>query len=271
MDLFNSILHAILGGIFKAFSWAPAAGLIVISSLAGVAMLWTVGKTSNQDQIRSVKRRVFAHILELRVFRDEPRVMWRAQKSLFAANMRYIGLMLLPVLWMGLPFAVLLVHVDAFYGRSPLPVGRESIVTVAMRSPLDAQAPEPMLAAPPGVAVETPAVRVMSAREVSWRIRPLRPVSGELRLTLGAETIAKRIEAGSPPGFVPGRRVSSVFEAIWHPDEARIQSRSVEWVDVRYPEARVKLFGIRAHWLIWFVVFSMALALVLRKRFGVVI
>ena len=82
---------------FAAFSWATArGGTRVLSALAGVAMLWVFGKTSDQARMKQVKRKVYASLFELRVFADEPSVTWRAQKSLFAANMRYMGLALKP-------------------------------------------------------------------------------------------------------------------------------------------------------------------------------
>ena len=50
--------------------------------------------------MKEVKNQVWAALFELRVYVDEPRVTWRAQKSLFAANLRYMGLALRPALWM---------------------------------------------------------------------------------------------------------------------------------------------------------------------------
>ena len=41
-----------------------------------------------------------------------------------AANLRYLGLMLRPALWMFIPLALLLVHLDPFYGWAPLPIGQ---------------------------------------------------------------------------------------------------------------------------------------------------
>jgi hypothetical protein len=128
-----------------------------------------------------------------------------------------------------------------------------------------------VLDAPPGVAVETPAVRVLDQGQVSWRIRPAAAVSGSLRIRMDGATVEKRIEAGAGPRFVPGRKVSSWWDAVWHPDEARIAAPRVEWVDVRYPDARLEWLGIRMHWLIWFIVVSMLAALLLKKRFGVVL
>jgi len=270
MDTLNAALDFVLQAIFAAFRWSPGLGLALISAAAGIAMLWVFQKTSNQAAIRAAKRRVQAHLLELRIYRDEPGVMWRAQKSLLAANLRYMALMLQPALIMGLPCAILLVHLDAFYGRAPLTVGADTIVTMGVSGNSGGI---PVLDAPPGVAVETPAVRVLDEDQVSWRIRPRAAVSGLLRIRTAGGTVEKRIEAEpagfAGPLFVPGRKVSSLWEAVWHPDEPRITASQVNWVEIRYPDATLQWLGIRMHWLIWFIVISMLAALLLKKRFRV--
>jgi hypothetical protein len=122
MDLFNAAIDGILKLFFGAFAWAPPlVGLAVLSAAIGVAMLWVFGKTSNQARMKQIKRKVYASLLELRVFADEPGVTWRAQKSLFAANLRYMGLALKPAMWMILPMGLLILHMESFYGRAPLP------------------------------------------------------------------------------------------------------------------------------------------------------
>lgn len=269
MDTLNAALDFVLKAFFGAFRWSPGLGLALISAAAGAGMLWVFQRTSDQAAIRAVKRLVQAHLLELRIYRDEPGVMWQAQKSLVASNLRYMGLMLRPALIMGLPFAILLVHLDAFYGRAPLRVGADTIVTMGLRGPAGGSVPR--LDAPPGVAVETPAVRVLDQGQVSWRIRPRTAVSGLLRIRVEGGAVEKRIEAGAGPRFVAGRKVSSLWDAVWHPDEPRIAAPNVDWVEIRYPDARVEWLGIRMHWLIWFIVVSMLAALLLKKRFGVVL
>jgi hypothetical protein len=266
MGALNAALDGVLKAFFAAFRWSPGTGLAVLSVLSGVAMLWVVQKTSNQARIRQAKRLVQAHLLELRIYRDEPGVMWRAQKSLLGANLRYLALMLQPALVMGVPFAILLVHLDAFYGRAPLPVGAEAIVTMGTHG---TSADVPELQAPAGVTVESPGVRALDVDEVSWRIRPHTPVSGVLHIRMKGASVEKDIEAGTGPRFVAGRKVSSLWDAVWHPDEAPIAAPNVEWVEVRYPSATVEWLGIRLHWLIWFVVISMLSALLLKKRFHV--
>src|ERR1700704_1435655 len=161
MDLFNSAIDGLLKLFFGAFSWAPpVVGLAVLSAIVGVAMLWVFGKTSNQARMKQIKRKVYASLLELRVFADEPAVTWRAQKSLFAANLRYMGLALKPALWMIVPMGLLILHMESFYGRAPLAVGREAVVTMGMGPGWDARGPAPVMNGPDQVEIAGPPVRV---------------------------------------------------------------------------------------------------------------
>jgi hypothetical protein len=210
---------------------------------------------------------VHACLLELRVYAEDPAMMWRAQKSLWGANWRYLGLALEPALWMALPLAVLLIHLDAFYGRAPLPVGRDAVLTAAFRSPIDGPIPE--LLPPPGVELSAPPVRILDRNEISWRIRPARPLSGILRLRIHGQEVTKTIDAGAASRFIAGRRVSSPLAALWHPDEPPISTDTLRWIDIPYPEASISAFGIHMNWLIWFFIVSLGTALALKKRFGV--
>jgi uncharacterized membrane protein (DUF106 family) len=272
MDVFNAVFNSVLLLFFAAFAWAPpVVSLTVIAALVGVGMLWVFRRTSDQTRMKAVKRQVYASLLELRVFADEPAVTWRAQKSLFAANFRYMGLALRPALVMSVPLALLLIHLEAFYGRAPLPVGRDTTVTMAMSAPLDLQKPAPQLDTSAGVAVETPPVRAIDERQVSWRIRPVTGGSNHLLFTVDGKPVRKMIESGDVQRFVPGRSVSSGIAALWNPNEKRIPLREVEWIEVRYPEAWIDVFGLRLNWIVWFLVVSMVSALLLKKRFGVVL
>jgi uncharacterized membrane protein (DUF106 family) len=272
MDLFNAIVDSALRLFVAAFSWAPPiVGLSVLAVATGIAMLWAIRKTSDQSRMKNVKSRVWAALYELRVYVDEPRVTWRAQKALFAANFRYMAFALRPVLWMLAPMALLLVHLNSFYGRAPLPVERDAIVTVGMSSAWDPNSPAPQLATPPQVLVTSLPVRVPDAREISWRIRPVSPVSGQLTFVVDGQRVPKLIEAGSGRRFVPGRSVNSSLQTLWLPGERHISSDAVEWIEIRYPDAALSVLGLQWNWLIWFFGVSMVAALLLKKRFGVVI
>jgi hypothetical protein len=273
MDVFNSIVNTALRAFFAAFGWAGVNGallsLTVLSVLVGLAMLWVFRKTSDQAANRAVKRKVHAYLLEMRVYGDEPGAMWRAQSSLMKANLRYLGLALRPALFMVVPLGILLIHMEAFYGRAPLEPGRAAVVTAGLRGNTDGPAPE--LVPPRGFEISAPPVRIPEEREVSWRIVPERAASGELDFEIGGQRFTKNIEAGGPQRFIAGRRVRTAWEAFWHPDEPRLPAGNIEWVEVAYPSSSVaaSIFGLRINWLVWFVVISMLAALFLRKRFGI--
>lgn len=272
MDVFNHAIDGFLGLIVRVFSWGPPIiGLTVISIAAGVGMLWVVGKTSNQVRIKQVKRAVTASLLELRVFADEPAATGRALQSLFSSNLRYMGLALMPALWLAVPMGLLLIHLESFYGRAPLTPGRETLVTMRMAPGWNADAAPPALEAPPQVSLTAPPVRATSAREVSWRLLPASAVSGSLVFTVDGVQVRKLIEAGGGQRFVPGRSVSSAIAALWSPAESRVASNAVEWVEVRYADASLRVFGVEVNWLVWFFLVSLVAALLLKKRLGVVI
>jgi len=271
MHFVNTIIDGALRAFYAAFGWAPpVVGLTVLSAAVGIGMLWVFRKTSNQARMKLVKRKVYASLLELRVYADEPGVTWRAQKSLFAANLRYMGLALRPALWMAVPVALLLVHLESFYGRAPLAIASDAIVTMGMGASWNPQSSAPAFAVPVGMEVEGPPVRVIDAREVSWRIRPTAECSGELRFAVGGHQVTKTVEAGARPRYVPGKSVRSHLDAVLNPG-GPIASSEVEWIDVRYPDASLSVFGFTIPWLVWFFAVSMLAALALKSRFGVVL
>lgn len=243
--------------------------LIPISLLLGAVMLWVFGRTSNQKAIKAAKRRVQACLYEMRLFTDEPSLVWKAQVGLVAANVRYIGLMLVPAVIVTIPMVLLFARLEAFYGMAPLQPGRETIVTMQMKTPLDPAAAPPSLTAPPEIAIETPPVRIIGDRQVSWRIRPKAPVSGVLRIALPDRVIEKRIEAGTGLRNLSDRRVSGLLDSVFHPAESRLPAGNIDWIEVRYPSATIPWLGLNLHWLIWLILISMLSALLLRGRFGV--
>jgi hypothetical protein len=242
--------------------------LIPISLLLGAAMLWVFGHTSNQKAILAAKRRVRARLYEIRLFTDEPSLVWKAQIGLLSANARYLSLMLVPAAILTVPMLLLFAHLEAWYGMAPLPPGHATLVTVQMKTPLD-MAATPSLSAPPEIAIETPPVRAMSERQVSWRIRPKAPVSGVLRIALPGGAVEKTIQAGAGLHYISDRRVSGLWGLIWHPAEARLPAGNIDWIEIRYPSVTMRWLGLDLPWLIWLVLFSMLSALLLKGRFGV--
>ena len=66
----------------------PLVSLIPVSILAGIGMLVVFRHASDQAAIRRSKNLVAAHLLEFRLFMDEPRLVLRAQRDLIVGYAR---------------------------------------------------------------------------------------------------------------------------------------------------------------------------------------
>ena len=235
------------------------ATLIPISVLAGIGILLVFRHTSDATAVRRAKGVAQAHLLEFRLFMDDPVLVLRAQGDLIVANLRFVKLMLRPFLWMLLPMGLLLAVLEAFYGHAPLRVGDASIIS-AQVSNADAAL---TLQAPAEMAVETPPVHVLAERQVSWRIRPLRAASTELQILHNGEAASKRVSSGAGIRFLSERR-GSLVSLLLYPTEPPLPGNEIEWIEIRYPHATI----LHLHWLIWFFGVSAITALALHRRFG---
>jgi len=237
------------------------ATLIPISILAGMGILIVLRYTSDQTTVRRAKGIAQAHLLEFRLFMDDPVLVLRAQRDLIVANFRFVKLLLRPFLWMLVPMALLLAFLESFYGHAPLRVGDAAILTASLKN----SAAVLTLQAPAGFAVETPAVRVLADHQVSWRIRPLRAATGELQVLHDGRPVTKRITAGSGVSFLSERR-GTLLGLLLHPAEPPVPGNEIEWIEIQYPPAVV----LHLHWLVWFLAVSAITAFALRRHFGAV-
>ena len=233
------------------------ASLVPISVVIGAVLLLVFRHTSDQAAVRRARNLVTAHLLEFRLFMDEPRLILRAQRNLIVANIRLLRLMLRPLLVLALPMLLLLAGLDGFYGHAPLVVGEPAIVTALLKH----DAVPLALKTPPGIAAETPGIRVVADRQVSWRIRPLRASTGDLEIIRHDRKLRKSVAAGSGPHYCSERR-ASLAGLLLHPTEMPIMDSEIEWIEVRYPRATI----LHLHWLVWFFVTSGIAALAFRRR-----
>lgn len=222
-----------------ALGWLIAAG-----SVSGAASLWAFRRCCDTRKLRAASNVMLAHLMEFRLFTDEPLLILRAQGQLLAANARLLRLILLPSLLLTAPFALLLVAADAYFARAPLRSGEAAVVTLQYAAALE----DVQLQAPPEMAVETPPVRALRQRQISWRVRPSGASSGNLRLRWSAGGIDKSFSAGQGLHWISEQRSGSWTGYLGHPREFPFSDRAIEWVRIQYPGATV----LGWHWLVWY-------------------
>jgi hypothetical protein len=109
---------------------------------------------------------------------------------------------------------------------------------------------------------------------MAWRIAGVAPGHYDLQLALGDEVVTKSLvvegEGEAIARRSPIRAQPEFLGQLLYPAEAPIErSSEIQRIEIDYPEAEVSIFGFELQWMIWFVLLSIAFALMLRKRFDV--
>jgi hypothetical protein len=204
-------------------------GLVLFSALYGWVAALAVRRFSDESQTRGTVDRIIAHLMELQLFLDSPRVILRAQRDLVRENVRLLRLVAPASFVPAVIFVLLYPQLDALFGHSPLRVGAATVIT--------ARVDDARLEAPVGFVVETAAVHNLHDREVSWRLHPVGQATGDLKVHARDGRVAnRRIVAGG--GLIDGWRFPFTAPAI----------------DIRYP--RRDYFALP--WFVWFFVISLA-------------
>lgn len=218
--------------------------LLAAGAVSGAASLWLFRRWSDQARLSAASRRVLAHLMEFRLFADEPALIVRAQWDLLKANAALLRTILVPSLLLTIPFAVVLVIASAFFDRGPLRAGEAAVVTIQCAGVIH----DVRLEAPPGIAVEAPPVRVSSERQISWRVRPVHAVAGRLQFRWDGQTVEKSISAMPGLQWLSEQRSGSVLGYVAHPREQPFRSAAIDWIRIQYPSATVLGFP----WPLWF-------------------
>jgi len=271
------LLNAILGKVFDVLllpfrSLNPWAGMAFISLLTGLLMLFIYRLTSNQSGIRRVKDKIKAHLLELRLFKDNMGVTMRAQGQILRANFRYLGLNMKPLLVMIIPLLLILAQLNLWFGSDPLAVGRPAILKVRLNPDVNVLATEFALESPPEVTVETPPLRIEESREVDWRLKPAAAGTFDLTIRAGDKSYLKTIVVdGSGLKKVSPLKVKrSLLDEVLYPGEKALPGESlIKAIEIVYPAKKLSLLGLRLHWLIAYLALSIVFGFALKKPFRV--
>jgi len=277
MSALNRVVGGLLDGLLRPLAGLPAEiGVMLWSLLGAVLMLLVVKRTTNQDALAAVKRKIHACMFEIRLLNDDLRAILRAQAELLRHNGRYLLLSLPPLAVMIVPLVILVGHLHGFYGFRPVRPGEEVLVRVALAG--DAARvpgrPQVSLELPAGVTAVTPAVWAPQLQEMAWRVRADRPGRHELQVVVSGRRFAKELTVGDRVVRVsPERPDPSLLGQLTWPEEPPLPAGApVRMVAVTYPPRELVLLGAWEYgWMVAFMVLSVAFAFALRKPLGVTI
>lgn len=272
-EVINSVLNSVFNILFFPFqSLDPWFGMTAVCLLVALMMLGIYRLVSDQAAIRRTKDRIKAHLLELRLYRDDIRVTWRAQGQILLANLRYMGHSLRPLAVMFLPLLLVLIQLNFRFGYEALATGQPAILKIKFRDPGRVMTADVSLDSPSLITVETPPLRIEEQGEINWRIRAVRPGEEKLRLTVDGVDVLKSVAVGSTSirQISPRRVGPSFIQALLYPAEKPLpRSGPLQSVEIAYPPRKMNLFGWRLHWLIVFLILSIAMGLALKRPFRI--
>jgi hypothetical protein len=116
-------------------------------------------------------------------------------------------------------------------------------------------------------------VWIPADREAAWRIGTERPGDYEIVVRLGQNTVTKRIRVSDEAGWrSPDRRRRGFWNVLLAPAEPPIDpGEPLDAIAVTYPERRLNVLGMHAHWSVVFLGAVILFTVVLRRRFSVVL
>ena len=282
--MLNAILRTVFDGLLFPFRTLPPwVGLVVTALLTAIAMLPVVKATSNQRAMEDIKRRMSAGWFEIRLFSDDIRAIMRAQMELLWSNFKYLGLWLVPMLWLFSPFGMVAAQLQFHYGYHGLEPGQQALVKVQLKEGAQQgtwvgagsgqEDPEASLEVPEGLRVETPAVWIPSRGELGWRIAAESWGDYEIAVEMGGESFSKSVRVSKDVvRRSPIRVAPSFLNMVLYPAEDPLAADSpIESITVTYAEDGDILFMPRELWMIPWIVLIILFAFALKSRFDVTI
>jgi hypothetical protein len=140
--------------------------LILCAAIYGAVAAWVFRRTTDPQKMLLTVNRILAHIMEFRLFIDEPSLIWRAQKAALRENVSLLRQLAIPCLIMAVP----LIPLSRQFDHVPLKPGDTTIMTAHTDN-------VPCFT---GLLIETPPVHVRRTGEVIWRVRLVKPLKGPL-------------------------------------------------------------------------------------------
>jgi len=272
-----AVVNIVTGGVFEVLLYpfrtlSPWFGMTFVSLATAFLMLWVFKLTSDQEGLRAAKNAIKAHLLELRLFKDNMRVSLRAQGRILRANGRYMASNAKPLLVMIVPLVLTLAQLNLWFGAAPLRPGETTLVKLKLAKSADPLGLEIGIEPSPGLAVETPAVRIADLGEIAWRIRAPQKDRPSLTFRVAGRTLLMPVAvAGRGLVKVPTVAVGrSIIREVLFPGVKPLPGDTpVTSIEVLYPSGGLNFFGLSVHWLVAYFVLSIVFGFAFKGLFKV--
>lgn len=260
-----------------AFDWLmapmvaihPWLGMMGISLLTAILVLFVYKYTSNQPAIRKAKNLIKAHLMAMSLYKDSLRVITSSAIYILGINLKYISLNLVPLLFMIVPVSILMANLDGWFGYQALRPGERALVTLHLGDG-EVMGDDIHLHCPDGVSIDAPEVRIPSASEIYWRVVAEKPGTHYLTVALGDQMVSKRVHVGEVSDRLTVKRHDgALLESLFYPSKPIDEAAGVVSLRLSYAPAEMSFFDWKLHWIYVYLVLTLVLALAFKGLFKV--
>ncbi len=261
------------GAAIAAFSlsWliSPLAIVIVVSLIVGLLMVVLFGYTSDQKAIGIAKDQLKAHLLAVRLYRDQIPVVMGSYGKILRGTGRYLKLAFKPLLYVIIPITLLIVQIDRYLGATAIPPNAPFLVTV--RTTGGDALHDATLGLPPEITMSAPPVHVPSTNEIVWRLIGSKEGEYEVKIAAAGQSIVKAVCVGSGLPRISTIRLRGHFwERMFTSAESALPENSpVQSISINYPDRNIEVAGYGMNWIWLFFILSMVAGFIFKELLGI--
>jgi uncharacterized membrane protein (DUF106 family) len=251
-----------------AWLTSPLAIVIFVSLVIGLVMVVLFGYTSDQKSIGIAKDQLKAHLLAVRLYRDQIPVVMGSYGKILRGTGRYLKLAFMPLLYVIIPITLLMVQIDRYLGQTPIPANAPFLLTVhASGDALNDAA----LELPPEITMTAPAVHVAAENEIVWRLVGLKDGRYEVKIAAGGQSVSKSVSVGTDLPRISTIRLRGQFwERLFSSAEEALPANSpIESISINYPDREIDVAGYGMNWIWLFFILSMVAGFIFKELLGI--
>jgi len=247
---------------------SPLAIVIVVSLVVGLLMVVLFGYTSDQKAIGIAKDQLKAHLLAVRLYRDQIPVVMRSYGKILRGTGRYLKLAFKPLLYVIIPITLLIVQIDRYLGATPIPPNVPFLLTVHTGSDV---LNDVTLDLPAEIAMTAPPVHVPSTNEIIWRLTGSKEGKYEMKIVAAGQSAAKVVSVGGDlPRISTVRLRGNFWERMFSSAEPALPENSpIESISINYPDRDIEVAGYGMNWIWLFFILSMVAGFVFKELLGI--
>ncbi|MFZ3264721.1 MAG: hypothetical protein WA172_12035 [Terriglobales bacterium] len=262
-----------------AWLLSPLAIVVMLSVVVGLLMIVLFGYTSDQKAIGIAKDQLKAHLLAVRLYRDQLQVVMGSYGKILRGTARYLKLAFKPLLYVIIPITLLIVQLDRVLGLTAIHANTPFLLTARLNNP---QALDRIsIDLPPEITASAPPVHVAADNEVVWRLVASQDGAYQVKITAGdpsatpdvTPSVTKTVRVSSQLARVsPERWRDHFWERVFFSGESALPANgAVESIAVDYPERTIPLgiAGYEMNWIWLFFILSMIAGFIFKELLGI--